>query len=49
MLLVMGTSLLTFTTSPIVMTDALEYVMKPLEKIKISRTFCWRSDDDNCT
>lgn len=34
MLLVMGTSLLTFTTSPIVMTDALEYVMKPLEKVK---------------
>ena len=34
MLLVIGTSLLTFTTSPIVMTDALEYVMKPLEKIK---------------
>lgn len=33
-LLVIGTSLLTLTTSPIVLTDALEYVMKPLEKIK---------------
>lgn len=33
-LLVIGTSLLTLTTSPIVLTDALEYVMKPFEKIK---------------
>lgn len=33
-LLVIGTSLLTLTTSPIVLTDALEYVMKPLEKLK---------------
>lgn len=34
MLLVIGTSLLTLTTSPIVLTDALEYVMKPFEKVK---------------
>ena len=33
-IILLGTSLLTLTTSPIVLTDALEYVMKPFEKIK---------------
>ena len=32
--LVMGTSVLTLTTSPIVLTDALEHVMSPLKAIK---------------
>ena len=33
--LVAGTSLLTYTTSPITLTDALERLMKPLKKIKV--------------
>ena len=33
--LVAGTSLLTYTTSPITLTDALERLMKPLAKIKV--------------
>lgn len=32
-LLILGTSVLTLTTSPIALADGLEYVMKPLEKI----------------
>ena len=33
MALIAGTSLLTYTTSPIVLTDALEQLLKPLGKI----------------
>lgn len=33
--LIAGTSLLTYTTSPIALTDALERLMKPLNKIKV--------------
>jgi energy-coupling factor transport system permease protein len=33
-LLIMGTSLLTYTTSPIVLTDAIERLLSPLKKIK---------------
>lgn len=33
-LLIMGTSVLTLTTSPIALADGLEYSMKPLEKLK---------------
>ncbi len=33
--LVMGTSLLTLTTSPIMLTDGIELLLKPLEKIKV--------------
>lgn len=33
-LLIMGTTVLTLTTSPIALADGLEYAMKPLEKIK---------------
>ncbi|MBS7176118.1 MAG: energy-coupling factor transporter transmembrane protein EcfT [Clostridiales bacterium] len=32
--LIMGTSLLTYTTSPIALTDAIEQLLKPLNKIK---------------
>lgn len=32
--LIAGSSLLTFTTSPIVLTDAIEQLLKPLEKLK---------------
>jgi energy-coupling factor transport system permease protein len=34
-LLVMGTSLLTLTTSPVELTDAIERVMKPLESLRV--------------
>ena len=34
-LLVVGTSLLTYTTSPIMLTDGLERVLSPLKKIKV--------------
>jgi energy-coupling factor transport system permease protein len=34
-LLIIGSSLLTLTTSPIQLTDALEYLMKPLKKIGV--------------
>jgi len=34
-LLVIGTSLLTYTTSPITLTDAIEYLLSPLKKIKL--------------
>ena len=34
-MLVMGTSLLTYTTSPIMLTDALERLMSPLKKLKV--------------
>lgn len=34
-LLVIGTSVLTLTTSPIEMTDAIEYILKPLKIIKV--------------
>lgn len=33
-LLIMGTSLLTYTTSPIALTDAIEHLLKPLNKIR---------------
>ncbi len=33
--LIVGTSLLTYTTSPIVLTDAIERLMSPLKKIKV--------------
>lgn len=33
--LIMGTSLLTLTTSPIMLTDGIEMLLKPLEKIKV--------------
>ncbi|EFI42642.1 MULTISPECIES: energy-coupling factor transporter transmembrane protein EcfT [Peptoniphilus] len=35
MLLVMGTSMLTFTTSPIEMTDGIEELLKPMKKIGV--------------
>ncbi|MCL2081455.1 MAG: energy-coupling factor transporter transmembrane protein EcfT [Oscillospiraceae bacterium] len=35
LMLVTGTFLLTYTTSPIMLTDALERVLKPLKKIKV--------------
>lgn len=35
MLLIMGTFLLTYTTSPIAITDGLEILMNPLKKIKV--------------
>lgn len=34
-LLVIGTSLLTYTTSPILLTDGLESLMSPLKKVKV--------------
>ena len=34
-LLIMGSSLLTLTTSPIQLTDALEYLLNPLKRIKV--------------
>lgn len=34
-LLIVGSSLLTLTTSPISLTDGIEYLLKPLEKIKV--------------
>lgn len=34
-LLIMGTSLLTYTTSPIVLTDAIESLLSPLKKLKM--------------
>jgi len=33
--LIVGSSLLTLTTSPITLTDGIEYLLKPLEKIKV--------------
>lgn len=33
--LIIGSSLLTLTTSPITLTDGIEYLLKPLEKIKV--------------
>nr|WP_283243571.1 energy-coupling factor transporter transmembrane component T [Feifania hominis] len=33
--LIMGTSLLTYTTSPIMLTDAIERLLKPLKKIRV--------------
>ena len=33
--LVMGTSLLTYTTSPIMLTDAIEHLLNPLKRIKV--------------
>ena len=33
--LIAGTSLLTYTTSPIVLTDAIERLLKPLAKLKL--------------
>ena len=39
--LVMGTSVLTLTTSPVQLTDGLERIMHPLEKIHFRRT-SWR-------
>ncbi|MCM1132363.1 MAG: energy-coupling factor transporter transmembrane protein EcfT [Ruminococcus flavefaciens] len=35
MLLIMGSSLLTYTTSPITLTDAIERLLSPLKKIKV--------------
>lgn len=35
MLLIVGSSLLTLTTSPIALTDGIEYLLKPFEKIKV--------------
>lgn len=35
MFLIVGSSLLTLTTSPISLTDGIEYLLKPLEKIKV--------------
>ncbi len=34
-MLILGTFLLTYTTSPIVLTDGLEHIMNPLKKIKV--------------
>ena len=34
-LLIAGTSLLTYTTSPIALTDAIERLLSPLKKIKV--------------
>jgi energy-coupling factor transport system permease protein len=34
-LLVVGTSLLTLTTSPVALTDALERLMRPLERLRV--------------
>ena len=34
-MLVMGTSMLTYTTSPIMLTDALERVLSPLKKVRV--------------
>jgi len=36
-LLIMGSSLLTYTTSPIALTDGIEHLLRPLEKISFSR------------
>ena len=45
--LVMGTSLLTLTTSPLQLTDGIEKLLKPFNKIKSSVTRnC--NDDDYC-
>lgn len=33
-MLIAGTSLLTYTTSPIILTDGIEYLMRPLKKVK---------------
>jgi energy-coupling factor transport system permease protein len=35
MLLIMGSTLLTFTTKPISLTDGMEYLLKPLEVVKV--------------
>lgn len=46
MCLIAGTSLLTYTTSPIELTDAIEVLMGPLKKIKVP-VHGDRDDDDH--